>query len=129
MKERRKYARVHPGSPVRLSLKVLSEKKNMTVVKRGRTLIRNISGGGVFIEMPPVKDKVVQDLLSKKNRVELYLKIPHLRRPIKLCGKAAWMDKKVHSNRKLVGIGIQFEDMSGVERDLLLEYMLNLILQ
>ena len=68
MQEKRKYIRITPSGSIALKFKVVPDKKSEITFKKGRSYVKNISSGGMFIEMPYLKSKVLGDLLSGKIR-------------------------------------------------------------
>lgn len=129
MKERRRYLRIKPTKPVKARFKVVPGRKQKPVLRRGRSYTRDISGDGMFIELPHMKDEIAEALLSGKNKIVLDLKIPGSRAKVKIVGRAMWMDKKGTARRRTCGVGIRFDEISEHDRERLLQYMLELVLK
>ena len=127
MKERRKYARVKTPNPLKLRFKVVSSGKQKNIIKKGKSHTKDVSSGGMFIEIPPVKDHVIDGLLSGKNKLVLELNIPGGKSPMIIHANARWMDKKGSSKKNHFGIGVRFEDMKPADRERFFQYMLNLV--
>ena len=129
MRERRKYIRIAPSRPVEVKFKMISHRGRSLALKRRRGTPRNISGGGMFVEMPRMKPKTIERLLSGKYKFALELKIPGYRSKIKILSKAAWVDKKKGLEHNIFNMGIQFEKIKEIDRERLVTHMLDLLLQ
>lgn len=128
-KERRGFIRLRLPRPIGIKFKIVSTDSKARLLKRGRTSTRNISGSGMFLELPRLSEGIVDRLLSGKNRITLELTVPGHRSKIRIIGKAVWMDKKGVARRRVHGVGIRFVEITDKDRERLIYYMLDLILR
>ena len=129
MKENRRYIRIKPSKAMVVKFSVVPDKKRRRSIKKGNTQPTNISGGGMFLELPYLKSDVIESLLSGKNKIALELKVPGYYSTMKILARAAWIDRKERSGRKVCDVGIRFDEIDGEDRERLVRHMVDLILQ
>ena len=125
-KERRKYIRVRLAKPLKLNFRIIGSKGS---IKMGGTFSKDISGGGVLIDLPAMKQEILEGLVAGKNSVVLEFRLPRTRAKLRIRGKVQWVDRKETPKGKTHGVGIQFIGMREEDREKLLQYMLDLVLE
>jgi len=129
MNEKRRYIRIKPSKAMGVKFSVVPDKKRKRFVKKANTQLTNISGGGMFLELPYLKSDVIESLLSGKNKISLELKVPGYSSTMKILARAVWIDRKESSGRKVCAVGIRFDEINEEDRERLIRYMVDLIIQ
>lgn len=107
MIERRKYVRLqaHLGVRYRIAAGVASP--------GGRTLVRNLSGGGLCISVP--------DDLREGDLLQVQLEVPHLERPVHAVAEVVWIVRQAAGRNNEVGL--KFRDITDQDLHHVLEYV------
>ncbi len=128
-KERRKDLRVIIENPFTLKFKYKKGKNIFDLPFSKNALARNISAGGIRIELPLSEKSYVDSIKEGKDKIELVFKTPILRKPFKIIGTVSWL-KKINNNGKDKYLaGVSFEGIKGKEREGIFNLLINMCMK
>lgn len=107
MIERRKYVRLqaHLGLSYQAAHGLQEQQR--------RTIVRNLSGGGLCINVP--------DDLREGDLLQVQLEVPHLRSSVRAVAEVVWTTRQGAGRNNEVGL--RFRDMSDQDLHHVLEYV------
>ncbi len=111
---RRKHPRLEVKFPIKFKIK--NGQDDMHVFEASG---RDISAGGLCMEMSLLQEDAMEKVYKSKGRVDVEIDIPDMGRSIKTMGEIMWMRKDQGGDI----LGIFFKDISQEERVLLSEYV------
>lgn len=124
--ERRRYVRLEPEEPISVRFKVIEESRRRKVATgTDRAKTKSVGGGGMFLEIPPLKPKMLDGLLRGTHVLSLQIDIPNVSRPIKVLARVIWVEgkRRVDSNR--YGVGVSFIGISEDDREKIMNYVID----
>ena len=79
----------------------------------------------MFLEIPPLKPKMLDGLLRGTHVLSLQIDIPNVSRPIKVLARVIWVEgkRRVDSNR--YGVGVSFIGISEDDREKIMNYVID----
>ena len=104
---RRKWLRLN--GTFRVKAKVLDSKKKK--IWKGAGVIKNISGGGCFLELENMSEKTAEGLLKKDYSLLLAIELPYSFFGIKTEAEVIWVEKFCRGNKIVSRIGISFKNL------------------
>jgi hypothetical protein len=112
--ERRRYIRLNTVFPVELEVISLDDKEIYCEFQQAFT--RDVSEGGMCLEVNNLKDELAEKLNKKSAKLRLQINMPFSVRPIDAIAEAAWI-KKIREHRpNKYFIGVYYEKISEKER-------------
>ncbi len=104
---RRKWLRLK--GTFRVKAKVLdSRKKN---IWKGTGVIKNISGGGSFLELKNMSEKMAEGLLKRDYSLLLAIELPDLFFRVKTETEVIWVEKSFQEGKIAMRLGISFKNL------------------
>jgi len=103
--ERRKFVRLPYVLPVEFYLVSPDHSEYQSDLIQGFT--RNVSRGGLCLEVNDLKESLALAGLSGKAELLLFINLPFNRHPVKVYGRAAWLKRDdfcPHNNRFILGV-------------------------
>ncbi len=118
--QRRRYIRLSTVFPVEFEIVSLDEKEVYSEFHQSFT--RDVSEGGMCLEVNNLKDDLAGKLNSKSAKLRLQINMPFSAKPIAAVAEAAWLKKisEGHPNKYL--IGAFYERISERERNGIVNY-------
>ncbi len=118
--ERRRYIRLDTAFPVEFEIVSLDDKEIYCEFHQSFT--RDVSEGGICLEVNNLKDDLAERLNKKTAKLRLQINMPFSPKPIAAVAEAAWIKKikERHPNKFLVGIS--YEEISETERRKIVNY-------
>ena len=112
--ERRRYIRVNTVFPVEFEIVSLDDKEIYSEFHQAFT--RDVSEGGICLEVNNLKDELAEKLSRKTAKLRLQINMPFSVKPIAAVAEAAWIKKvKEHPPNKYL-IGVSYEDIEQRQR-------------
>ncbi len=127
--ERRKDLRLGIGSPLTLSFRIKKNKGLFKLQPKQIFQVDNMSLGGISVELPPLDQKQLDRVKNGLDQLVVELKISYLKKPLKLPGKIAWLQKKDKDGKPTYIAGLSFNDLSDSDRDKLLSQLIGICLK
>ncbi len=118
-REKRKYLRYCEEIPVKVD--VLDENRAKIWSCNGKTV--NIGGGGALLEVPPMKEELLQRLLGKKYIIRLAFTMPNFFLSLKVNAETVWMETPKKTKAAIQKLGVSFKDLSRVIQDKIIDYI------
>ena len=115
--ERRKYVRIKFKKPIIFKFKIeegYSGKKGISYEDQAQA--RNISFGGMFVEIPIVDQGGLKRLVDGKDKLVVEVNMPNSASPLKAKAKVAWVGKRHKTQPPIFGVGISFEEVSDKDK-------------
>lgn len=118
--ERRKYVRLDTVFPVEYRLFSKIDNRELLELKQGFT--RNVSEGGVCLEITQLKEGSFALLTDKNNYFELFINTPHKKEPIKAKAEIRWQKiiKQDFPSKYL--LGLEYTDIEDSTRKQIIQY-------
>ncbi|MFH1857238.1 MAG: efflux RND transporter periplasmic adaptor subunit [Candidatus Omnitrophota bacterium] len=112
--EKRRYIRLSTILPITYQIIHSETKKPLDKINQAFT--RDISEGGMSLEINDLKDIYVKNLKSGEAEVSLTIEVPFSKKPVAARAKAMWVKeiKEAYPNKYI--LGINYEDISEPER-------------
>ncbi|MFA5147740.1 MAG: glycoside hydrolase family 2 TIM barrel-domain containing protein [Candidatus Omnitrophota bacterium] len=112
--ERRRYIRLSTVFPVEFEVISLDDKEVLCEFHQAFT--RDVSEGGMCLEINNLKDDLAEKLNRKSAKLRLQINMPFSSKPIEAIAEAAWIKKtKEHHPNKYL-LGVYYEKISEKER-------------
>jgi c-di-GMP-binding flagellar brake protein YcgR len=127
--ERRRDLRVGMEKPFTLRFQIKSNKGIFKLRAKKNFRVENMSLGGISIELPPLDQKQIDRVIKGQDQLILELNIPALRKPLRIPGKIAWLQKKDSAGKPIYVAGLSFEDLNEADREKLLSQLIGLCLK
>ncbi len=124
--ERRSYIRFQLKEAVSVRFKVVIRAEGDKAIVSHQVKTKNVSGGGMFLETPLLKPKLLEGLLQGTHELLLEIDTPAVSRPIKALAKVVWVEGK---NSDGYGVGVSFLSINEEDRDKLMNYLIEGCLQ
>ncbi|MFA5339521.1 MAG: glycoside hydrolase family 2 TIM barrel-domain containing protein [Candidatus Omnitrophota bacterium] len=112
--ERRRYIRLSTVFPVELEIVSLDDKEVYSEFHQAFT--RDVSEGGMCLEVNNLKDDLAEKLKNKSAKLRLQINMPFSAKPIAAVAEAAWLKKISEGRPNKYLIGIYYEQISDKER-------------
>ncbi|MFA5094048.1 MAG: glycoside hydrolase family 2 TIM barrel-domain containing protein [Candidatus Omnitrophota bacterium] len=112
--ERRRYIRLNTVFPVELEVISLDDKEIYCEFQQAFT--RDVSEGGMCLEVNNLKDELAEKLNKKSAKLRLQINMPFSVRPIDAIAEAAWIKKIREHHPNKYFIGVYYEKISEKER-------------
>lgn len=125
--ERRKFVRFPFKHPFTIKYKVA--KIEPPHDKKTHATVRNVSGGGMFLEIDDMPDEIIQKLLTGKYDVILDVIMPDDPNPILAHARIVWIDRTYKHKTGKHGVGVSFTQICEEDRERLMTYMIEKFLQ
>ena len=118
--QRRRYIRLSTVFPVEFEIVSLDEKEIYSEFYQAFT--RDVSEGGLCLEVNNLKDDLAEKLNSKSAKLRLQINMPFSAKPIAAVAEAAWLKKTVEGHPNKYLIGVYYERISEKERRGIVNY-------
>lgn len=127
--ERRRDLRVATSKPlmIKLYIKKVGGFFNFRRFKRSR--VKDISVGGVCLELPVLKDSQIKRVQEGLDNLVLELKLPKANKTIKLNSKISRIEKGAGAQEDQYIAGLSFDEMRQEDREKLLYELMNMCLE
>ena len=118
--ERRRYIRLSTVFPVEFEIVSLDDKEIYSEFHQAFT--RDVSEGGMCLEVNNLKDDLAERLSTKSAKLRLQINMPFSAKPIAAVAEAAWLKKirEHHPNKYL--LGVSYEEIPEKERRSIVNY-------
>ena len=126
--ERRRYVRISPSEPIQVKYNLVKD-HGEGEAETNKASSRSVSGGGLFLEMPYLEPREVEELLKGEKKLSLQIHIPNLSKPIKALGQVMWLEGKKEGERYFYGAGVSFVRIDEDDRDEIINYIIDLYLR
>ena len=120
--ERRRHVRINLKKPMVFRFKIARDHGFQSSYE-GEGEAKNISLGGMYIELPVMTEDELQRLLAGKDKLRVEVDTPHTVKGLKAKAKVIWLGKKRKTQPPIFGIGVSFEDVS--DKDKIAHYMID----
>ncbi|NOX97615.1 MAG: PilZ domain-containing protein [Nitrospirae bacterium] len=124
--EKRKYVRLQPKEAISVHFKIVTKSEGEKVPIHHRAKTKNVSGGGMFLEIPLLEPKLLEGVLRGTHNLFLEINIPTSSYLVKALAKVVWIEGKTS---KQYGVGVSFLSINEEDRDKLMEYIIEGCLQ
>ncbi len=104
---RRKWLRLK--DTFRVKAKVFDSRKKK--IWKGAGVIKNISGGGSFLELKNMSEKMVEGLLKRDYSLLLAIELPYFFFRVKTEAEVMWVEKSFHEGKIARRLGISFKNL------------------
>ena len=118
--EHRRYIRLSTVFPVEFEIVSLDEKEIYSEFHQAFT--RDVSEGGMCLEVNNLKDDLAEKLNKKSAKLRLQINMPFSAKPIAAVAETAWLKKTVEGHPNKYLIGIYYERISEKERKGIVNY-------
>ena len=119
--ERRRYVRLQPKEAISVRFKVITRAEEEKALLNCLAKIKNASGGGMFLEIPPLKPKLLEGLLRGTHGLFLEIDIPTVSQPIEALARVVWVEGNIQDG---YGVGVSFLSLNEEDRDKLISYII-----
>jgi len=126
--EKRRNVRIFLNTPIQVKYHFIRDYDDQSE-SPGDALSSNISGGGLFLELPHLETKTQEELLKGEKKLFLEILLPNTTEPIKALGKVAWMEEKEERGKALHGAGVTFISIDEDDREKIINYIIGLYRQ
>ena len=127
--EKRKDLRVETAEPITLKFRVKTQKGIFRFCRKKTARSRNLSVGGMRIELPLIEREEIENIIEGKKKLILELDIPHLKKPLKITGKLVWLEKRDMRGKNAYVTGVSFEGLSEKDREKILNQLINICIK
>lgn len=115
---RRKYIRINTVFPVSFQIHSARESTTVDALRQGFT--RDISEGGMCLEINELDKESVNKLYDIKTRIDLYIDVPFHRESLRAKGQPRWINKADGEFPNTYHVGVEYVEIAeGVRRRLL----------
>lgn len=128
-KERRKDLRVGISKPFTIRFQIKKRKGLFALRPKKIAQAKNISVGGMFIELPTLDQKQMDRIIGGQDKLILELETPEIRRPIKVLGRITRLEKRDRYGKSTYVAGLSFEDIKEKDREKILHQLISLCLK
>jgi len=128
-RERRRDLRVGVAKPFMIRFQIKKQKAifNLRPKKIGQA--KNISVGGMFIELPTLNQRQMQRIIDGKDKLILELETSETKRPIRVTGKINRLEKRDKFGKPIYVAGLSFEGLKEKDREEILHRLITLCLK
>jgi len=119
--ERRKYVRFTPEEPIPVKFTVIDQQG--VEAGEGDAESSNVSGGGMFLEIPPLDPTVMEQLILGQKFLSLEIDVPELEKPIRAIARVIWVEKA--SQGEGYGVGVEFVKITEGDRQRVMDIMID----
>ena len=124
--ERRRHVRLPIKEAISVCFKVVTRAEGEKAIVSHQVKTKNVSGGGMFLEIPLLKPKLLEGLLQGTHELTLEIDIPIVSHPVKALAKVVWVEGR---NSLRYGVGVSFLSINEEDRDKLIMYLIEGCLQ
>lgn len=128
-KERRKDLRVGMSKPFMIRFQIKKEKGIFNLRPKKLASAKNMSVGGMFIELPLLGQEQLDRVIKGKDKLILELEIPEIKRPIRIGGRITRLEKRDKYGKPIYVAGLSFEDIKEKDREQVLHHLINFCLK
>lgn len=125
--EQREYPRLEQEFPLRFE--VVSADLSRPLVKPPRKgLVKNISGGGLYIVVSRLRRSTIKKLTEHHFQLTIEFYLPDFQNRVKALGEVQWSKEKSRWWQiwpKLWALGIRFTYIQPEDRDCIVKYVIN----
>ena len=129
VREKRKYMRVNTQKFASMQINVKRDNKTINTISMDDIKVRNLSGGGMYLELPLLESSILERLLSGKDKLFLRISLPVLATPVNISANMVWLETVKATRKQFVGAGISFDNITEKTREELVHYILTLLLK
>lgn len=119
---RRKFERVVKSMPVRFRI-IDGAKENLLTLKEYGAMGRDISEGGIFIEVVDLEEKILSILCSSYPKMNLAINLSGWAVDIKAVAEVVWRRREETPLQKRLGLGMRFVEVNAEEKGRLSTYI------
>ena len=123
--ERRRYIRLQPKEPISVRFKVIEESKRRKIAIANQAKMKSVSAGGMFLEIPLLKPKMLVGLLRGTHILSLQIDIPNVSHPIKALARVIWVEGEKGAGSDRYGVGVSFLGITEDDRDKIMNYVVD----
>ena len=87
---------------------------------------RNVSGGGMFLEIPRLDPDVLEQLLLGEKHLALEIDSPELAGPVRALARVIWVER---SGGDTYGVGVSFVKIDEADRSSVTDFMIDKYLE
>jgi len=118
--EKRRYVRLQPKEAISVHFKIVTQAEGEKVTSH-QAKTKNVSGGGMFLEIPLLQSKLLEGILLGTHNLLLNIDIPAVSHPVKALAKVVWVEGK---NSSRYGVGVSFLSINEEDRNKLVNYII-----
>jgi len=128
-KEKRRDLRISVSGPYTVRFLISKANKIFSLQRKKVAHARNLSVGGMFIELPALKEKQMQRIIAGKDKLILELETPGSKTPICIKGKITRLEKRDKFGKPVYVAGLSFEGIKEKDREEVLRQLVNICLK
>lgn len=128
-KERRRDLRIGMPKPLMVRFRIEKQKGIFNLRPKKIARAKNISVGGMFIELPALTAEQVDRIIEGKDKLILELEIPEAKRPIRIRGRITRLEKRDKFGKPIYVAGLSFEDIKEKDREEILHQLISICLK
>lgn len=128
-KERRRDLRVGISRPFMIRFQIKKQKEIFNLWPKKIASAKNISVGGMFIELPALNQRQIDGIIEGKDKLILELVMPDIKRSIRVRGRITRLEKRDKYGEPIYVAGLSFEDIKEKDREEILHQLINMCLK
>ena len=124
--ERRRYVRFTPSAPIPVKFEIMDAGADDVTGTGDSAATKNVSGGGMFLEIPRLDPDVLEQLLLGEKLLALEIESDDLPKPVRAVARVIWVEK---TGRDTYGVGVSFVKIDETDRSSVTDFMIDKYLE
>ncbi|MFH0877008.1 MAG: PilZ domain-containing protein [Candidatus Omnitrophota bacterium] len=127
--ERRRDPRLGIFESLPIKFRIKKSGWLFSLVSKKTGAVQNMSVGGMFLELPFLKDKNAVRIMKGQAQLILEIKASRTRKPIRIKARVLRLEKGGATHKPMYVAGLSFEDIKEKDREEILHQLVSICLQ